>query len=80
MSITGELARARALMFAADEPTAKELLLSLMPAIEAADRDDQMLEVFAQLGEIYLIRSALDGVRECIRRIDDCLDIYASIL
>lgn len=80
MSITGELARARALMFAADEPAAKELLLSLMPAIEAADRDDQMLEVFAQLGEIYLIRSALDGVRECIRRIDDCLDIYTSIL
>ncbi len=67
-------------MFAADEATAKELLLSLMPAIEAADRDDQMLEVFAQLGEIYLIRSALDGVRECIRRIDDCLDIYAAIL
>ncbi|CAM5273910.1 hypothetical protein MAUB1S_00271 [Mycolicibacterium aubagnense] len=80
MSITDELSRARALMFAADEPTAKELLLSLMPAIEAADRDDQMLEVFAQLGEIDPIRSALDGVRECIRRIDDCLDIYASIL
>ncbi len=80
MSTSGELARARALMFAADEATAKELLLSLMPAIEAADRDDQMLEVFAQLGEIYLIRSALDGVRECIRRIDDCLDIYAAIL
>ncbi|MHA7664539.1 hypothetical protein [Mycolicibacterium sp. HS_4_1] len=80
MSITRELARARALMFAADEVTAKELLLSLMPAIEAADRDDHMLEVCAQLGEIYLIRSALDGVRECIRRIDDCLDIYASIL
>ncbi len=80
VSITGELTRARALMFAAEEVTAKELLLSLMPAIKAADRDDQMLEVFAQLGEIYLIRSALDGVRECIRRIDDCLDIYASIL
>ncbi len=80
MSITGELARARALMFAADEVTAKELLLSLIPAIEAADRDDHMLEVCAQLGEIYLIRSALDGVRECIRRIEDCLDIYASIL
>jgi hypothetical protein len=80
VSITGELARARALMFAADELAAKELLLSLMPAIEAADRDDHMLEVCAQLGEIYLIRSALDGVRECIRRIDDCLDIYASIL
>ncbi|MUL45150.1 hypothetical protein FZI85_06135 [Mycobacterium sp. CBMA293] len=79
MSITDEFLRARALMFAADEPTAKELLLSLMPAIEAADRDDQMLEVFAQLGEIYLVRSALDGVRECIRRTDECLDIYASI-
>ena len=36
MSITGELARARALMFAADEVTAKELLLSLMPAIDTS--------------------------------------------
>ncbi|MDR3664250.1 MAG: hypothetical protein P4L86_28365 [Mycobacterium sp.] len=80
MSITGELVRARALMFAAEELTAKELLLSLMPAIEAVDRDDQMLEVFAQLGELYLVRSALDGVRECIRRIEDCLNIYAAIL
>lgn len=80
MSISDELQRARTLTFAADEPAAKELLLSLIPDIEAADRDDLALEVFAQLGEIYLIRSANDGVRECIQRIDDCLDVYLSIL
>ena len=80
MSIPDELQRARTLMFAADEPAAKELLLSLLPDIEAADRDDLALEVFAQLGEIYLIRSANDGVRECIQRIDDCLNVYLSIL
>ena len=80
MSIPDELQRARTLTFAADEPAAKDLLLSLLPDIEAADRDDLALEVFAQLGEIYLIRSANDGVRECIQRIDDCLDVYRSIL
>jgi hypothetical protein len=51
-----------------------------MPQIEQADRDDLMLEVFAQLGEMYLTRSALDGARECIRRIEDCLAVYAAIL
>ncbi|WP_395311230.1 hypothetical protein V4U86_10840 [Mycobacterium sp. AMU20-3851] len=79
MSITGDLDRARTLAWAADETGAKELLLSLFPAIEAADRDDLALEVFAQLGEIYLVRTAYDGVAECIRRIRDCLDAYAAL-
>ncbi|MBI3225200.1 MAG: hypothetical protein HYZ39_09095 [Mycolicibacterium cosmeticum] len=70
MSIPGDLERARELAFASDEGAAKDLLLSLMPRI---DRDDQMLEVFAQLGEIYLVRTANDGVAECITRIRDCL-------
>ena len=38
-----------------------------------------MLEVLAQLGEIYLARGANDGVRESIRRIHDCLAIYARM-
>lgn len=80
MSIPDDLQRARALMFAADETSAKELLLALLPDIETADRDDWALEVFAQLGEIYLVRGANDGVAECIRRIDECLAVYASIL
>ena len=80
VSIPGELERARHLAFAADEVAARDLLLSLMPQIEQADRDDFMLEVFAQLGEIYLVRGANDGVRECIRRIRDCLAIYSRIV
>ena len=79
MSIPGDLDRARRLTFAADEVAAKELLLSLLPQIEEADRDDLMLEVLAQLGEIYLVRTAYDGVEESIRRIDDCLAVYRSI-
>ncbi|MDZ4270565.1 MAG: hypothetical protein U1D00_33665 [Mycobacterium sp.] len=74
-----DLARARHLAFAADEGAAKDLLLSLMPAIEEADRDDLMLEVYAQLGEIYLVRTAYDGVTECLKRMNDCLTIYAQI-
>jgi tetratricopeptide (TPR) repeat protein len=65
--------------FAADEAAARDVLLSLVPAIEQADRDDLMLEVFAQLGEIYLARRANDGVRESIRRIRECLTIYAAV-
>lgn len=80
MSIPGELERARHLALADDEAAAKELLLALMPQVERADRDDQMLEVFAQLGELYLVRTAYDGVREAVRRIRDCLDVYSSIL
>ncbi len=59
-----DLERARWLAFAADEVGAKELLLFLMPAIEAADRDDLMLGGLAQLGELYLVRTAYDGVDE----------------
>ncbi len=79
MSIPGDLDRARQLTFAAKEEAAKDLLLSLGPQIEEADRDDLMMEVLAQLGEIYLVRTAYDGVQEAIRRIDDCLAIYRSI-
>jgi hypothetical protein len=79
VSIPGELANARRLAFAADETRARELLLSLIPQIEREDRDDLMLEVLAQLGEIYLARGANDGVRESIRRIRDCLAIYSGI-
>ncbi|BDX32439.1 hypothetical protein TUM20985_29860 [Mycobacterium antarcticum] len=80
MSIPGELERARHLALASEETEAKELLLSLMPQIEAADRDDWMLETLAQLGELYLVRTAYDGVREGARRIRDCLAVYSSIL
>ncbi|BBY24043.1 hypothetical protein MSTO_42480 [Mycobacterium stomatepiae] len=80
MSISGELERARRLALVADETGARDLLLSLVPAIEAEDRDDLILEVFAQLGDIYLARGANDGVRECIRRIRDCLAIYSGIM
>ncbi|MHA3021199.1 hypothetical protein ACXPWS_13170 [Mycobacterium sp. BMJ-28] len=79
MSIPDDLERARSLAFASDEVGAKELLLSLMAPIEAADRDDLMLEVLAQLGELYLVRTAYDGVTEAIKRIDDCLQIYREI-
>jgi hypothetical protein len=79
VSIPGELENARRLAFGADEIRARDLLLSLMPRIEREDRDDLMLEVLAQLGEIYLVRGANDGVRECIRRIRDCLASYSAI-
>lgn len=80
VSITGDLNRARQLTFAADEGAARDLLLTLPPQIEQADRDDLLLEVFAQLGEIYLVRGANDGVRECIRRMREPLAIYRGIL
>lgn len=80
VTILGELDRARHLAFAADEETAKDLLLSLVPQVEQADRDDWLLEVYAQLGEIYLVRTAYTGTEECLRRIRDCLDIYRAIL
>jgi tetratricopeptide (TPR) repeat protein len=79
VSIPGELDRARRLAYAADETGARDLLLSLIPQIEAEDRDDFMLEALSQLGEIYLARGANDGVRESIQRIQDCLAIYAGI-
>jgi hypothetical protein len=79
VSIDGELQRARQLALAAQEEAAKELLLSLMPEIEREDRDDLALEVFAQLGEIYLTRTAYDGTRECLRRMAECLAGYSAI-
>jgi tetratricopeptide (TPR) repeat protein len=80
VSVPDELARARKMAFASDETTAKELLLELMPQIEAADRDDWMMEALAQLGELYLVRTAYEGVREGARRIRECLSVYSSIL
>lgn len=80
VSIADDLERARHLALAADETAAKELLLSSMPRIEQADRDDLMLEALAQLGELYLVRTAYDGTREAVRRITECLPIYATIL
>lgn len=80
MTILGDLERSRHLAFAANEVAAKELLLSLMPGIEEEDRDDLMLELYSQLGEIYLVRTAYDGTEESIRRIHDCLAIYTEIL
>jgi hypothetical protein len=79
VTIVGDLDRARRLIFAADEEAAKDLLLSLGEQIEEADRDDLMLEVYAQLGEIYLVRTAYNGVEECLRRMTDCLAVYQSI-
>lgn len=64
---------------AADEAGARDLLLSLIPRIERDDRDDLMLEALGQLGEIYLARGAYDGIRESIRRIQDCVAVYADI-
>lgn len=79
MTIAGDLDRARHLALAADEGAAHDLLVSLLPRIEQADRDDYAFEVFAQLGEIFLVRTAYDGVVESISRIRDTLAIYRSI-
>jgi tetratricopeptide (TPR) repeat protein len=79
VSIPDELANARHLAYSADEAGARDLLLSLVPRIEREDRDDLMLEVLAQLGQIYLVRAAFDGVEESIRRIGDCLAAYSRI-
>jgi tetratricopeptide (TPR) repeat protein len=76
VTIESELERARHLIFAADEVAAKELLLSLG---EQTDRDDLLLEVFAQLGEIYLVRTAYNGVEECLRRMREVLAVYSAI-
>jgi tetratricopeptide (TPR) repeat protein len=79
MTIVADLERARHLSLAADEVAAKDLLLSLVPAIEAADRDDWLLEVYAQLGQLYLVRTAYDGTEESISRIRECLAMYTAI-
>jgi hypothetical protein len=79
MTVVADLDRARHLALAANEEAAKDLLLSLVPAIEAADRDDWLLEVYAQLGQLYLVRTAYDGTEESVRRIRECLATYADI-
>lgn len=80
VSIPDDLERAQQLAFAAEDGAARDLLLSLMPRIEQADRDDLLLEVFAQLGGVYLARGANNGVTECIKRILEPLTIYRGIL
>lgn len=79
MVIMNELERARSLIFAAKEEAAKEVLMAIGEQIEDGEGDDLLLEVFAQLGELYLVRTAYTGTEECIRRIDDCLSIHRSI-
>jgi hypothetical protein len=76
---TDELERARSLIFAAREEAAKDLLVPLGEGIEEGERDDLLLEIFALLGELYLVRTAYDGTEECIRRIDESLATYRSI-
>ncbi len=78
MTIVADLERARHLSLAANEEAAKELLLSLVPAIEEADRDDWLLEVYAQLGQLYLVRTAYDGTEESVRRIRERLAELAA--
>lgn len=80
VAIPADLERARSLAFAANEEAAKDLLLSLVPQIEQADRDDWMLEVYALLGEIYLVRTAYNGTEECLHRMRECLAVYSGIL
>ncbi|MGV0603953.1 hypothetical protein [Mycolicibacterium sp. XJ1904] len=80
MAIPTDLERARHLAFAANEEAAKDLLLSLVPQIEQAGRDDWMLEVYALLGEIYLVRTAYNGTEECLNRMRECLAVYSAIL
>jgi tetratricopeptide (TPR) repeat protein len=79
VTIESELERARHLIFAADEVAAKELLLSLGEQIEQIDRNDLMLEVHAQLGEIYLVRTAYNGTEESLRRMREILAVYSAI-
>lgn len=79
MNPEGEIAKARQLIFAADEVAAKDLLVPLAEKIEDGERDDLLLEIFALLGELYLVRTAYNGTEECIRRIDECLAIYRSV-
>ncbi|PVA30221.1 hypothetical protein D2E30_02655 [Mycobacteroides abscessus] len=79
VTIIGDLERARHLALAAQEESAKEILLALLAQVEEADRDDLACEVLAQLAEIYLVRTAYDGVVEGIRRIRECLDAYTEI-
>jgi hypothetical protein len=79
MAVTDELERARSLIFAAKEEAAKEVLLSVGEETPDGEGDDLLLEVFALLGELYLVRTAYNGTEECIRRIDECLSNYRSM-
>ncbi|TDZ96075.1 hypothetical protein CCUG60885_02218 [Mycobacteroides salmoniphilum] len=79
VTIIGDLEQARHLALAAKEEAAKEILLSLLAQAEEADRDDLACEVLAQLAEIYLVRTAYEGVVEGVRRIRDCLATYTDI-
>src|SRR5690348_12660818 len=74
-----ELERARSLIFAAKEEAAKDVLIALGESVGDGTRDDVLLEIYALLGELYLVRTAYDGTEECLRRIDDCLAVYRSI-
>lgn len=74
------LDRARLLAFAGQEVAARDLLLSLIPEIQRADRDDWMLEVTAQIGEIFLVRGAPDRTADCARDITNTLQTYADVL
>lgn len=80
MSIPGELERARHLAYADEEESARDLLVSLVPQIEAADSDLLLLEVFAQLGELLMVRTNYEATREFAKRIRDCLAVYATLL
>ena len=79
VTIESELERARHLAFAANEVAAKDLLLSLGSEVEQSGRDDLLLEVYAQLGEIYLVRTGYDGVEECLGRIREVLAVYIAL-
>lgn len=79
MNPEGDIAKARQLIFGAEEVAAKDLLVPLGEKIEDGERDDLLLEIFALLGELYLVRTAYNGTEECIRRIDECLAVYRSI-
>ncbi len=73
-----ELAHTRHLIIAADEIAAKEKLLALGEKIEDGQRDDQLLEIFAQLAELYLVRTAYQGTEEGLRRMREIMARYSA--
>jgi len=70
--------RTRHLIIAADEVAAKDLLLALGEKIEDGQRDDQLLEIFAQLAELYLVRTAYQGTEEGLRRMREIMARYSA--
>jgi hypothetical protein len=72
-TIADDLRRARQLSFAADEGAAKDLLLSLGEGLQDGRDDRELMEIYAQLGELYLVRTAYPGVTEAVSRIRQCL-------